>query len=100
MNLNRMEQERMACEQKLHPLREKVSEITLKEQTRLQLRLDWQNPFKWFNWGGPSTTLNVQNATQTLTYGKINPGSNAETGTGTAGYGGTPLLNLVVALKW
>ncbi len=37
LNLNRMEQERMACEQKLHPLREKVSEITLKEQeARLQ----------------------------------------------------------------
>jgi chromosome segregation protein len=32
LNLNRMEQERMACEQKLHPLREKVGEITLKEQ--------------------------------------------------------------------
>ncbi|MBI5891413.1 MAG: chromosome segregation protein SMC [Nitrosomonadales bacterium] len=32
LNLNRMEQERMVCEQKLHPLREKVSEITLKEQ--------------------------------------------------------------------
>ncbi len=32
LNLNRMEQERMACEQKLHPLREKVNEITLKEQ--------------------------------------------------------------------
>ncbi len=32
LNLNKMEQERMTCEQKLHPLREKVSEITLKEQ--------------------------------------------------------------------
>jgi chromosome segregation protein len=32
LNLNRMEQERMTCEQKLNPLREKVSEITLKEQ--------------------------------------------------------------------
>ncbi len=31
-NLNQMEQERMACEQKLHPLRDKVNEITLKEQ--------------------------------------------------------------------
>ena len=38
-------------------------EIPLKERTRLQLRLDLQNPFKWFNWGGPSTSLNVQNAT-------------------------------------
>ena len=37
LNLNRLEQERMACEQKLHPLREKVGEITLKEQeARLQ----------------------------------------------------------------
>jgi chromosome segregation protein len=37
LNLNRMEQERMVCEQKLNPLREKVSEITLKEQeARLQ----------------------------------------------------------------
>jgi chromosome segregation protein len=32
LNLNRLEQERMSCEQKLHPLREKVNEITLKEQ--------------------------------------------------------------------
>ena len=32
LTLNRMEQERMSCDQKLHPLREKVSEITLKEQ--------------------------------------------------------------------
>jgi chromosome segregation protein len=37
LNLNRLEQERMSCEQKLHPLREKVGEITLKEQeARLQ----------------------------------------------------------------
>ncbi len=37
VSLNRMEQERLSCEQKLHPLREKVSEITLKEQeARLQ----------------------------------------------------------------
>ncbi|MDD4912069.1 MAG: chromosome segregation protein SMC [Sideroxydans sp.] len=37
LTLNRMEQERMTCEQKLNPLREKVNEITLKEQeARLQ----------------------------------------------------------------
>lgn len=35
--LNKLEQERMACEQKLHPLREKLNELTLKEQeARLQ----------------------------------------------------------------
>jgi chromosome segregation protein len=32
LNLNRLEQERMLCEQKLNPLRDKVQEITLKEQ--------------------------------------------------------------------
>ena len=37
LNLNKLEQERMLCEQKLNPLREKVNEITLKEQeARLQ----------------------------------------------------------------
>jgi chromosome segregation protein len=32
LGLNKLEQERMACEQKLNPLREKVNELTLKEQ--------------------------------------------------------------------
>jgi hypothetical protein len=58
------------------------------ERTRLQIRLDLQNPFKWYNWGGPSTSLNVQTAANALTFGKINPGSNGETATGTAGYRG------------
>ncbi len=76
-------------------------EIPLKgERTRLQLRLDIQNPFKWYNWGGPNTNLNVQSAANALLFGKINPGNNGETATGTAGYGGTPLLNMVVAVKW
>jgi chromosome segregation protein len=35
--LNKLEQERMSCEQKLNPLRDKVNELTLKEQeARLQ----------------------------------------------------------------
>jgi chromosome segregation protein len=37
LNLNQMEQTRLSCEQKLHPLRERVNELTLKEQeARLQ----------------------------------------------------------------
>jgi chromosome segregation protein len=37
VNLNQLEQTRLSCEQKLNPLREKVSELTLKEQeARLQ----------------------------------------------------------------
>ena len=74
--------------------------VPIKERLNLQLRLDWQNPFKWYNWGGPNTQLNVQSAANALLFGKINPGSNGETGTGTQGYGGTPLLNMTVALKW
>jgi chromosome segregation protein len=36
-NLNRLEQERLSCEQQLHPLREKLNELSLKEQeARLQ----------------------------------------------------------------
>ena len=37
LTLSKLEQERMSCEQKLHPLRDKVGELTLKEQeARLQ----------------------------------------------------------------
>ena len=37
VNLQKLEQDRLSCEQKLHPLREKSSELTLKEQeARLQ----------------------------------------------------------------
>lgn len=37
VTLNQLEQTRMSCEQKLHPLREKVGDLTLKEQeARLQ----------------------------------------------------------------
>ncbi|MGO8755068.1 MAG: chromosome segregation protein SMC [Gallionellaceae bacterium] len=39
LNLNKLEQERMACEQKLNPLREKATELSLKEQ---EARLHYQ----------------------------------------------------------
>jgi hypothetical protein len=79
-------------------------EVPLKgEKAKLQLRLDLQNPFKWYNWGGPSMGLNVQSQSaidRSNTFGTINPNNNGETSTGTAGYGGTPLLNMTVAIKW
>jgi hypothetical protein len=77
-----------------------AKEVALKERLRLAIRLDFQNPFHWYNWGGPSNGLNVSSANAARSYGTINPGNNGETSTGTSGYGGTPLLNLVVALKW
>ncbi len=76
-------------------------EVPLKgERFRLAIRLDSQNPFHWYNWGGPSTALNVQSAAAARTFGTIDPGNNGETSTGTSGFGGTPLMNLTVALKW
>lgn len=72
-------------------------EIPLKERLRLQLRLDFQNPFKWYNWGGPNTGLNVRSLANSKSFGTNN--GSGETGTGTAGYGGTPLLNLTLAFK-
>jgi hypothetical protein len=73
-------------------------EVPIKERLMLDVRLDMQNPFKWYNWGGPSTSLNVQSLNNAKSFG-TNSG-NGESGTGTAGFGGTPLLNLTLAFKW
>ena len=73
-------------------------EIPLMERLRLLVRLDFQNPFKWYNWGGPVTGLNVQSIANSKSFGTNSGGG--ESGTGTAGYGGTPLMNLSIAFKW
>jgi hypothetical protein len=73
-------------------------EVPIKERITLQLRLDFQNPFKWYNWGGPNTNLNVQSLANAKLFGTNSGGG--ESGTGTAGYGGTPLMNLTLAFKW
>ncbi|MBZ5583575.1 MAG: hypothetical protein LAQ30_15480, partial [Acidobacteriia bacterium] len=73
-------------------------EVPIKERLRLMVRLDYQNPFKWYNWGGPSTGLNVQSVANSKSFGTNSGGG--ESGTGTAGYGGTPLMNLTLAFKW
>ena len=68
-------------------------EVTLKEGTRLQLRLDFQNPFKWFNWGGPNTNLNIQSIPNSKTFGSNTGASNCDTDSGstcsTASFGVT-----------
>jgi hypothetical protein len=68
-------------------------EIPIKERMRLQLRYDLQNPFKWYNWPTPSTTLSLTNP---QLYGKVTPGNEATT----AHLGGVPLMNVTVALRW
>lgn len=47
------------------------------ERTRLQLRLYFQNTFRWYNWGGPDTHLNVQSMANPLLFGKIKPEATA-----------------------
>ena len=36
-------------------------EFKLKEKARLQIRLDYQNPFKWYTLGNPGTTVDLKN---------------------------------------
>jgi len=73
-------------------------EVPIGERVRLAIRLDYQNPFKWYNWGGPTTTLNIQSVANAKAFGTNSGGG--ESGTGTAGYGGTPMMNLSLAIKW
>jgi hypothetical protein len=79
-------------------------EFVLKERLRLQLRLDFQNPFKWYNWAtGINTTVDLKNIVAGTTmetsgnlFGKVNSGSEATT----AADGGTPMMNATIRLRW
>jgi hypothetical protein len=79
-------------------------EFRLKERLTLQLRLDFQNPFKWYNWAtGINTTVDLKNVTSGTTaetsgnlFGKVNSGSEATTATD----GGTPMMNATIRLRW
>jgi hypothetical protein len=73
-----------------------AKEIQIKERLKFQIRGDWQNPFKWYNWGVRPTTAytsNVLNAQRN--FGKIANGSEASTNNG-----GVTMLNLTLALVW
>ena len=79
-------------------------EFVFKERMRLQLRLDFQNPFKWYNWAtGINTTVDLKNVTSGTTtetsgnlFGKVSSGSEATT----AADGGTPMMNATIRLRW
>jgi len=73
-----------------------AKDIAIWERLRLQLRLDAQNPFKWYNWGGPNSTINVQTLTNARQFGTPGTGSDG----GTTAYGGVPMYNMTVALRW
>jgi hypothetical protein len=66
-------------------------EFPIKERLRFQFRWDFQNPFHWYNWNGPTTTLDLRNPQQ---FGSV-MGEEA-----TAHEGGQPMMHLTLALKW
>jgi len=70
-------------------------EFKFKERYTVQLRYDFQNPFKWYNLSTPNTTVNFVDKTQ---FGSIST-STADEAT-TASGGGQPLMNLTIAFRW
>jgi hypothetical protein len=71
--------------------------VPLKERLKLQLRLDYQNPFKWYNWGPPGASVNIAaSASSIFNKGFGVAGGDAVTST----YGGDPLMNATIALKF
>jgi hypothetical protein len=44
-------------------------DFTIKERVKAQLRFDYYNPFKWFNWGNVNTTMTQTNPATFMTPG-------------------------------
>jgi hypothetical protein len=61
-----------------------------------QFRFDFQNPFHWFNWGGPNTGLNISSLSNSKSFGTVTPSAEQTQ----VSQGGQPLINLTLALKW
>lgn len=78
-------------------------EFTLKERLKLQVRFDFQNPFKWYNWGNMNTTVDLKNvvagtATETAgnSFGKIPSGNEGSS----VADGGVPMMNATIKFIW
>jgi len=74
-------------------------EWQLKERLKLQFRFDFQNPFKWYNWGNMNTTVDLKNLTNgaensSNMFGKVSSGNEATT----VADGGTPMMNLTLKI--
>ena len=78
-------------------------EFRLRERLTLQLRFDFQNPFKWYNWGNMNTTVDLKNvaagtstATSANLFGKVPSGNEATT----VADGGVPMMNATIRIVW
>ena len=71
-------------------------DFKISERLTFQFRYDFQNPFKWYNWGTPNTSVNFTSAVNT--FGTVTPSTSSEAGT--ASNGGCPIQNITLALRW
>jgi hypothetical protein len=71
-------------------------DFRISERLTFQFRYDYQNPFKWFNWGTPNTSVNFTSAVNT--FGTVTPSTSSEAGT--ASNGGTPIQDITLALRF
>jgi hypothetical protein len=55
-------------------------DFPIKERVKAQLRFDYYNPFKWFNWGTVNTTMTQTNAASFMTPGLKDFGDSTEGG--------------------
>jgi hypothetical protein len=78
-------------------------EWQLKERLKLQFRFDFQNPFKWYNWGNMVTTVDLKNVVAGSTtetngnlFGKVSSGNEATS----VADGGVPMMNVTIKILW
>jgi len=71
-------------------------EVQIWERLRLQIRWDFQNPFKWYNLANPNTTLAINSVSNSKSFGTTSVGGEATS----TQYGGLPCMNLTIAFKW
>ncbi len=78
-------------------------EFTLKERLKLQLRFDFQNPFKWYNLGNMNTTVDLKNVVPGTTtqnasnlFGTFVSGNEATS----VADGGVPMMNATIRVRW
>jgi hypothetical protein len=55
-------------------------DFKIKERVTAQLRFDYYNPFKWFNWGNPNATMDQKNPKTFMTPGLNDFGDSTEGG--------------------
>jgi hypothetical protein len=70
-------------------------DVTIHDRMKWHFRFMFQNPFKWYNWTTPNNSLNIVNATNALSFGKIGLSD-----TGSASLGGQPMMTVELAFKW